>query len=129
MFDKASRLKLRFQTPAGQLSVEDLWDLPLSSATGKANLDNVAKELWQKLKQNDVPSFVARATGTDDVTQLKFDVVKHIIDIRLAESDQASAAKANKEKKQQILAIIAQKQNEALGAKSIDELTKLAESF
>ena len=31
MFTKASRLKLRFQSPAGLLSSEDLWDLPLTS--------------------------------------------------------------------------------------------------
>jgi hypothetical protein len=38
LFQKATRAKLRFETPKGLLSVEDLWDLPLTSAINKANL-------------------------------------------------------------------------------------------
>ena len=34
MFEQAARLKLRFETSRGLLSVEDLWDLPLTSARG-----------------------------------------------------------------------------------------------
>ena len=45
MFEKASRLKLRFSTSIGMLSAEDLWDLPLSSRNGTANLDDVARNL------------------------------------------------------------------------------------
>ena len=30
-FEQAVRLKLRFNSPKGLLSVEDLWDLPLTS--------------------------------------------------------------------------------------------------
>ena len=29
MYEKALRMKLRFETPQGPLTVEDLWDLPL----------------------------------------------------------------------------------------------------
>lgn len=31
IFEQASRQKLRFETSAGKLSIEDLWDLPLTS--------------------------------------------------------------------------------------------------
>ena len=68
MFEKATRRKLRFTSAAGLLSTEDLWDLPLTSATGKANLDDIAKALNRRLKDAEEVSFVApeRAVGTAD---------------------------------------------------------------
>ena len=52
-----------------------------------------------------------------------------LIEKRIAERDAASLAAKNKERNQQILGIIAQKENEALGASSIEELRKLAETL
>jgi hypothetical protein len=51
LFEKASRLKLRFSSPAGLLTVEDLWDLPLSAQAKVANLDDIAKGLNKTLEQ------------------------------------------------------------------------------
>ena len=45
IFEQASRLKLRFPSPLGTLSTEDLWHLPLTSTTGKANLNDIGKAL------------------------------------------------------------------------------------
>lgn len=128
MFQKASRKKLRFESPQGLLSVEDLWDLPLQSPKA-ANLDDIAKALFRKVKDQDDVSFVVKSKTQDDTLQLKFDIVKHIIDVRLAEAEIAETAKANKMKKQQILAIIAAKESEALMGSSLDELRKMAESL
>jgi len=129
MFDKAFRQKLRFESPMGQLSVEDLWDLPLTARSGKANLDDIAKELHHQLKNGDDISFVIQSKKSDETIQLKFDIVKHIIDVRLAEQSAAETLRSNKEKKQQLLAIIAQKENEGLMNTSLDELKKMAESL
>jgi hypothetical protein len=128
MFEKVSRLKLRFDSPVGSISVEDLWEIPLTSTVGKVNLDDIAKALYRKLKDSGEVSFVSSAK-TDETTQLKFDIVKHVIDVRLAENEAASLVRANKEKKQQILALIAQKQNEQLAGTSLEELTALANSL
>jgi len=129
MFEKASRLALRFITPKGSLSVEDLWDLPLTAANAGTSLDNIAKGLYRQLKEADTESFVVKAKKSDEILQLKFDIVKHIIEIRLAENERASAKKEAKEKKQKILSIIAQKQDEKLLGSSLEDLQKLADSL
>lgn len=126
MFEKASRLKLRFSTPQGQLSVEDLWDLPLSSNnTNRANLDDIAKGLHRLLKNDDNVSFVHKATPAESGNQLAFDIVKHVIEVRLAEAELAEKSKANRARKQHILSLIADKQDKELGEKSVEELLAL----
>lgn len=122
MFEKASRLRLRFASPLGLLAIEDLWQLPLISTAGKANLDDIARALHIKLKGAESVSFVEPSTGTNEIDQLKFDVVKHVIDVKLAENALAAQARAKREMKQRMLEIIERKEGDALSALSIDEL-------
>lgn len=125
MFEKASRLKLRFDTPKGMLSVEDLWDLPLTSQTGKANLDDIARALHAQLKNDADVSFVHKERKSDEATQLSFDLVKHVIDVKLAERDAAQQANLDKERRQRILEVIARKKDQQLDGMSLEELEKL----
>lgn len=128
MFEKASRMKLRFATAQGNLAVEDLWDLPLTHAS-RANLDDIARGLYREIKESDVQSFVVETKKADETVQLAFDIVKHIIDVRKAEKANAEASAANKAKVQQILALISQKENEQMAGQSIDDLRKLVEDL
>jgi len=129
MFEQAAREKFRFDTSKGQVTVEDLWDLPLSSSSGKASLDEVAKGLHRQLKSDDSISFVTPATKTDETVQKKFDIVKHVIAIRLAENEAAATLRANREKKQNLLALIAQKENEQLAGKSLEDLRAMVDAM
>lgn len=91
MFEQATRLKLRFAVGTRvNLTVENLWDLPLTNVKGE-DLDNIAIELQEKLSTNE-KSFVVQQSKTKEtqVNQLKFDIVKHIIDIRLEEQKVAN---------------------------------------
>jgi len=129
IFEQATRAKLRFETNKGLLSVEDLWELPLTSQTGKANLDDIAKGLHRELKDSEEISFVEEKKPTDGVTKLKFEVVKSIINTLVVERKAQAEAKERKEKKAQILALIAQKENEKLAGTSLEELKALADSL
>ena len=134
MFEKAARLKLRFDSPKGQLTVEDLWDLPLTvGQLGGASLDNIAKALNRKIKETAEESFVIKDAKSvnflNTYTQLRFDIVKHIIDVRLAENDVAAAAHAKKIQKQKILGILAQKKDEQLQGASVEDLEKMLEAL
>ena len=129
IFEQATRAKLRFSTPAGMLSVEDLWDLPLTSTTKRANLDDVAKMLDNQIKNTASVSFVNDVSEVNTQTKLAFDVVLHIIKVRLAEQAAAKTAADARAKKQKIMAIIEQKQDESLSAASIDDLQSMLASL
>ena len=129
IFEQGSRLKLRFDTPKGMLTVEDLWDLPLSSTVGRPNLDDVARGLHRQLKDTAEESFVSRPVQTDAAVQLAFEIVKRVIEVRLTETEAARSKAENKAKKQRLLELIAHKQDEALGAKSVEELQGMVEAL
>lgn len=125
MFEKAARIKLRFESNKGLLTAEDLFDLPLTSQSGRANLDDIAKALHKKLKSGDDVSFVLKDKKSDESVQLAFDIVIHVINIKMAEADEARKQSENRDRKQQLMAIIAQKESEQLAGMDLEELKKL----
>lgn len=127
-FEKASRHALRFTTPKGAVTTEDLWDLPLTAANGGASLNNIALTINRQLKETETESFVDPAPKTDAVLQLKLDIVKHVISVRQAENEAAKSAKAIKEQKQKLLEILDRKKNAELEGKSVEELEALLET-
>lgn len=129
IFEQALRTKLRFSTPRGLVTTEDLWDLPLSSAAGKPNLDDVARALYKLLKDEEEVSFVQTATEKNTSAKLGFEVVKHVISVKLAEREANRLAADKAAQKQKIMAIIAQKQDEALTGKSLEELTAMVDGL
>ena len=129
MFEKASRIKLRFESPQGKLMVEDLWDLPLTSSTGRANLDDIARGLHRSLKATETESFVDDSPKADENIKLGFNIVKWVIAVRKEENATATLAATNRGKKQQLLALIAQKETEQLAGQSIDDLRKMVEEL
>lgn len=117
MFEAATRQKFRFKTDVGQITVEDLWDMPLTG------LDKLAKTLRKELQESQEESFLEvkpKASALND----KFEIVKHVIATKLAERENAKNLQAKKERKQQILQILEAKQNEALLQKTPEELLK-----
>lgn len=125
-FEKAIRMKLRFETPQGVVTVEDLWDLPLTAAANRANLDDVARSLAVQIKeQGEVQSFVVKRESKDERLELGLDIVKRVIEVRLAEREATERRRENRAKKQEILAIIAEKQSMGLREKSSDELAAM----
>lgn len=130
-FELASRRKLRFDSIKGALSVEDLWDLPLTSNTGKVNLDDIARDLHKQVREvTDSVSFVSPPPTTRNQNlSLAFDLVKHIIGVRVQERDEANAAQARAAKKQQLLEVLSRKENAALEGKSIEELQAMVNAL
>jgi len=128
MFEQAFRLQLRFESAKGLLTVEDLWNLPLTSDTSKANLDDLARDLYHKVKSAGEVSFVTEAK-TDPTVQLAFDIVKHVIGVRLEENKAAEMARQNKALKQKLMEVLDRKENAALENLTPDELRQKIEGL
>lgn len=131
LFEQATKNKLRFQTPIGQLSTEQLWDLPLES--GSANLFDLANQLLEEKNRDKKPakalSFFKKEKSTDIIAELKFEIVKHIVQVKVAEQEDATQAAINKTKKAEIAKLIEQKKTEAMGEMSLEDLEKLHASL
>jgi hypothetical protein len=121
IFQIASRKKYRFQTQSGLLSVEDLWDLPLTSQT-RSNLDSLAVELHDALEKSPRKSFVTPSLAQNADAQIKFDIVKHIIDQKMAERDQAATEAKRRRDKDQLMEILVRKENQQLESLTPEEI-------
>ena len=129
MFEKAGRMRLRFGSARGSITVEDLWALPLISRKGNFSLDDLAKRLSKEVKDSSEESFVMKRSRTNAALDLKFEIVKHIIKVRLDELEQKENAANLLFKKKKILEIIAGKEDEELAGKSVEDLKKLVEGM
>lgn len=122
VFEKASRAKLRFQTPRGNLSVEQLWDLPLDK--GEVNLYNLAQDLLTQVadKPAEKLSFFSKAVAVDETAELKFEIVKHIVTMRVAEAEAQQTEAIKRTQRAELDALIAAKKAEAKQGLSLEEL-------
>ena len=122
MFEVATREKFRFPF-RGMVSVEDLWDLSVG------NLDLIFKTLNAELKQAKEESLLDTKTQKDTELDIKINIIKHIVNIKLAEEEDRKNAKDKKEKKQRLMEILASKENEELETKSREEIQKMIEEL
>ena len=101
----------------GMISCEDLWDLSLD------DLDRLAIDLKKTLDEREV-SFIKtpRVSNTDD--QLRFNIVKSVIDVKLQEKEIKEDRVKKEAEKVRIQALIAEKENEKLKDTSLEELKK-----
>jgi hypothetical protein len=124
IFEYATRSKLRFQSPRGELSVEQIWDVPLRSRD-EFNLNVVAKAANKALKEITEESFVETTKTAEHVRrECALNLVKYVIDVRLAEETAERTRAENKIKKEKLLAILAEKQAGKLSELSEKELQR-----
>jgi len=119
MFLEATRLKLRWNSTRGLVTIEDLWDLSLP------NLNQIAKALNKELKSQEEEDFLNEVSEEDAITKLKFDIVIKVLEIRKAEVKAMRDAGEAKAHNQKILGLIAEKQDQDLRGKTVDELKAL----
>lgn len=122
LFEEAVRAKYRFPFK-GQITAEDLWDLPLQ------DLDRVFKALNAEAKLSQEESLLNTPDEKTETLQRKIEIVKHIVAVRQAEIQAAKDAAARKAQKQRIMEIIARKEDEALQSMTKEELMKMLDGM
>jgi hypothetical protein len=115
LFIVATRQKFRFPFK-GVATVEDLWDLNVR------DLDTIFKSLNSERKQAQEDSLLAIKSKEDSVLEAKIEIVKYIVATKLAEAEQNRIRAEQREKKNRIAEILADKQDEELRGKSVEEL-------
>lgn len=128
LFLLASRKKFRFPSDRGDLTVEQLWDIPLTSRSG-FSVNNIAIAVNNELKSLEEESFVETSQNPrrDDLRAM-LDILKAVIAIRQEEAKKRSEAAERASMRAQIQEAIEAKKREGLASASLEELqSKLAE--
>ena len=120
IFEYATKHKLRFGDR--YLSIEDLWDLPLTTVkTNWESLNNVAKQINREIRKEE-ESFVEETTESNKHFVIALEIVKHIIAVKKEEINQQLLKKAKAEEKQLILKALENKNIEEINSLSKEEL-------
>ena len=122
IFELASRMKIRFAY-RGMITVEDLWDLSVQE------LDRIFQKLNKALKESKEESLLFPQAKEDSELAIAVAIVRHIVEVKLAEAAIALAAVERKAKKEKILSILADKQDDSLRNMSSEDLTKMLEDL
>jgi hypothetical protein len=118
LFEQATREKLRFKLTNGVIGTEDLWDLKLE------DLDKLARALNKQVKESGEESFIAVKTKANKSLELAFDIVKHVITVKLAEAEARKLRSEKAAKRAVIQQLIEKKEVQSLEGKSVEELMK-----
>lgn len=123
IFEVATRGRYRFPFK-GLISVEDLWQLK-----DVRDLDSIFRTLNSELKQVKEDSLLNIKTQQNEELDTKIQIVKYIVQVKLAEDKAKSEAKEKKEKKQKLLELLASKQDEEVQNKSAEEIQKMIDEL
>lgn len=124
LFLQAAKQRLRFPSIKGEMTAEDLFQLPLTSKQG-FDLDTIARNVNNELKAAGEESFVETNSNPARTTlALKLELVKFVIAERQAENAAKVGAAARQAEVALLKDILADKQNEALRNLPPEELAK-----
>ena len=128
MYKIASQKKLRIATSRGNLSVEQLWDLP------KEEIGQLAVAVRKHIRDergtagdSELDFLKPSEQKEETIEQLTFRILRDIYQTKQADEDKAHSTAEKRLKNRRILELIAKKQDQELENKSIEELEKMLE--
>lgn len=129
-FEIAARKKFRFPSIKGDLTVEQLWDLPLIASPTtrdvKADLDTIARGINTELRSISEESFVAmKADPRKADLEVKLGLVKHIIAVKLKEAEAVKASAERADMKRKLTEALAAKKDQAIASMSEEDIRRM----
>jgi hypothetical protein len=130
LFEIATREGYMFPSKIGELSVSDIWNLPLTSPKG-ASLDAIAITLYNESQDYKTVSFVSPSSTNAKKVRLEnmLEIIKHIIAYKQNVAKQAKESVNRAAQKQKILDALNQKQQTNLQNMTEEELAKALEEL
>ena len=125
LFIQASRTRLRFSSVNGDLTVEDLWDLPL---TGNLSLEAIGNKLLAQ-QRSFTDSILSRPSGDSVAKQrcdLSVEILRHVARTREAEIEAKTTELARATERARLDGLIRNREGAEL---SIDELRAQREAL
>lgn len=130
IFENASRNKLRFPTSRGELTVEQIWDLPLTSTKG-LSLNEIGTGIQKVLREMGEDSLIRSDSKDPEKTKasLRLDLIKHVIEVKQAENAAERAKADRKAEKERLLELLARKQDQQLETLTEEEIKARLEAL
>lgn len=130
IFERAARAQLRFSSGIGQLTAENLFELPLAATGNRASLDRLACETYNELQALGAVSFVdAKPNPRKTELELKLEIIKHVIASKQAEAAAAETKAKNVRERERLLEVLAKKKDAQLEGLSEEEILKKLEEI
>ena len=125
LFFQATKGKFRFPSKVGELTTEQLWDLPLTSGKNGPDLDTVAKTINAEIRAASEESFVGPSkTSKRTLLETKLEVVKAVIAAKIDCAREAEKRASKASRRRLLEDAIAQADMREISSASKDDLLK-----
>ena len=124
IFEQATRMKLRFQTTLGLLSVEELWGLELGT------LDHLYRELDEEHEKYSRKTLAKDKENSEkEELELKISLIKHIYKVKEEDIERRAEKAKNVRLRNRLLELKFDKQDEKYKEMTEEELDKELEKL
>lgn len=129
LFERAARLKFRFPSTRGELTTEQLFDLPLTSRTG-FDLDTTARAINTAFKAEGEESFVSTTpSAARGILADQLEIVKAIIARKMEAAARTAATAERADQRRKLLDALAAKDDQELTSASREDILKKLEAL
>lgn len=129
IFEFASRNKLRFTSSRGDLTVEQLFDLPLVARSGDFDLKHVYAEVGKERDalEGTGDDFLGTSSAENKAlgfVEAKIELLKHIRDLKIAEKTAAAEASDRAAERQRLKNALAAREEQDLSNLTVAQITE-----